>query len=70
MLRLKGSLDYYPTPDTLLNRITAGLDWEKVEYVLEPSAGKGNIAEYVKREIDSRCRYGWGDRRKPDIDCV
>ncbi len=70
MLRLKGSLDYYPTPDTLLNRITAGLDWEKVEYVLEPSAGKGNIAEYVKREIDNRCRYGWGDRRRPDIDCV
>ena len=49
MLKITGSEDYYPTPDSLLQEITAGIDWKSINYVLEPSAGKGNIAEYVKQ---------------------
>jgi len=30
MLKLKGSFDYYPTPNTLLDRVSAGLDWDKI----------------------------------------
>ena len=66
MLKLKGSLDYYPTPDTLLDKITEGLDWNRIQYVLEPSAGKGNIAEYLNRR-QSKNSYS---TRELDIDCV
>lgn len=59
MLKLTGSEDYYPTPKRILDEITAGLDWDLVEYVLEPSAGTGNIAEYVR-----------ANRRDVDIDCI
>ena len=41
MLKITGSEDFYPTPESLLSQITTGLDWEEVRYVLEPSAGRG-----------------------------
>ena len=50
MLKITGSEDYYPTPEKLLDEITAGLEWEKIETLLEPSAGTGNICEYLKKE--------------------
>ena len=70
MLKITGSEDYYPTPETLLQEITAGLDWEHINYVLEPSAGKGNIVEHV-----ITCKDDWslrGNWRKSnvDIDCI
>ena len=41
-------LDFYPTPEHLIKKM-----WNKVkrqpEYVLEPSAGKGDIAEFLER---------------------
>jgi len=39
---------FYPTPKSLLDKITASLKWSKITSVLEPSAGKGDIADYVK----------------------
>ena len=63
MLKLIGSEDYYPTPEELLERITAGLDWKQIEYVLEPSAGKGNIAEYIRGLRENHYR-------ELDIDCI
>ncbi len=62
MLKLSGSEDYYPTPESLLKEITAGIDWKSIDYVLEPSAGKGNIAEYVKQ-----AKGRWS---QIDIDCI
>ena len=43
-------LQFYPTPKSLLNRITDSLKWNKITSVLEPSAGKGDIADYVKEK--------------------
>ena len=63
MLKLTGSEDYYPTPDSLIERMLNGLDWKEVKYVLEPSAGKGNIAEYIKGLRENRYR-------ELDIDCI
>ena len=40
--------EFYPTPVSLLDKITAGMDWMKVHTVLEPEAGKGDIVEYIK----------------------
>lgn len=70
MLKITGSEDYYPTPENLLDKMTAGLDWPKVKYVLEPSAGRGNICEYIKRTADT---YTWSGYRSPleiDLDCI
>lgn len=69
MIKLIGSEDYYPTPDSLLNKITAGLDWMLINSVLEPSAGKGNIAEFIKHEHKINRPYGGYDN-KFDIDCI
>lgn len=70
MLKITGSEDFYPTPESLLEQITAGVEWLKVKYILEPSAGRGNICEYVKKTCES---FKWGKyecRIEVDIDCV
>lgn len=46
-------LQFYPTPKSLLNRITDSLKWNKITSVLEPSAGKGDIADYVKEKLNT-----------------
>ena len=62
MLKITGSEDFYPTPESLLDRITIGIDWKLINSVLEPSAGRGNICEYVKR-ICAAYKYGYSERR-------
>ena len=66
MLRLEGSLDYYPTPLPLLERITAGLDWGEIHTILEPSAGKGNIAEFAAQKKQGRSNQSFREA----VDCV
>ncbi len=71
MLKITGSEDYYPTPEAFLKEITTGMDWGKICYVLEPSAGKGNIAEHVitcKRDWSTE-KHRWRKSRV-DIDCI
>lgn len=76
MLKITGSEDYYPTPDKLLDEITAGINWEDVKYILEPSAGKGNICDWLKKEktrIVHSERYGDCEYKyhlELDIDCI
>ena len=56
--------EFYPTPKTLLDKIFEGVDWRKVETVLEASAGKGDMASYIREQYKKSC---YGD---PDIDCI
>ena len=68
----------YPTPEALAERLLSGLDWRKIESVLEPSAGKGDLARYCAGQIFySRHRYPAHDThdwkqaiREADIDCI
>lgn len=60
------SEEFYPTPWALLDKITKMVDWKYVLTVLEPSAGKGNIAEYCKKKASEYCGYN----RDLDIDCI
>ena len=55
--------EFYPTPRTLLEKIFAGVKWGKVCSVLEPSAGMGDIADYIREASRdyNRCL---------EIDCV
>ena len=58
---------FYPTPPALSERLLSGIDWEKVESVLEPQAGKGNIVLAVMEKYVAL--RGYGDRRL-NVDCV
>lgn len=57
--------EFYPTPKELLDKITAGIDWKMIQTVLEPSAGKGDIADYIKEKY--KC-HTYHDNL--DIDCI
>lgn len=57
--------DFYPTPVGLLNKITEGLKWDDFSSILEPEAGKGDIAEFVMEKC-STYRY----RDEIDVDCI
>ena len=60
-------IDFYPTPERLLDKITEGMDWWQVSSVLEPSAGKGNIADYVKEKVKKSDRW---HKKEADVDCI
>lgn len=57
--------DFYPTPKELLDKITKEIKWMHVETVLEPSAGKGDIASYVNEKYKKEM---YSDEL--DIDCI
>lgn len=57
-------IDFYPTPEELLDKITENIDWKMVKSVLEPSAGKGDIADFVKK----KAKKSYYD--EIDIDCI
>ena len=57
--------NFYPTPKELLDKITEGIDWKQVQSVLEPSAGKGDIADYVNERYKNET---WN--RGLDVDCI
>jgi len=57
--------EFYPTPKELLNRITEGIDWKQIQSVLDPSAGKGDIVDYVKEKYREKV---WN--HELDIDCI
>ncbi|MBR0220426.1 MAG: DUF4942 domain-containing protein [Synergistaceae bacterium] len=63
MLKIINDFDYYPTPKSLLDKISAGVSWNKINTLLEPSAGKGDIAEYARQHMKD-CR------NNIDLDCI
>jgi|ERR1051325_2578456 phospholipid N-methyltransferase len=55
--------DFYPTPTPLIQRMLEGIDLENVEHILEPSAGKGDICDYIQEA-------GYRHRRNKTIDVI
>jgi hypothetical protein len=53
--------NYYPTPEHLIKKMFNDCDKSQIKTILEPSAGKGNIADFISKEF----RY---DRF--DLDCI
>lgn len=45
---------FYPTPSKLAGKMLACVSWEGVYAILEPSAGKGDLADAVSRFVASR----------------
>ena len=68
-----GDFQFYPTPPDVAGKLFAGVDWNRVHSVLEPSAGKGDLLHCMlalKRRTNDR-RGHWGPaRREFDIDCI
>lgn len=42
-------IQFYPTPTNLVDKMISKVDWKNVTSILEPSAGKGDILEGIKR---------------------
>jgi hypothetical protein len=62
-----GEYQFYPTPKEVVGRMYSCVDWKKVNTVLEPSAGIGNLIENVEKTAKNvKGRY-YNDI---DIDCV
>lgn len=59
--------EFYPTPNYFVGQMLAGIDWKMVSSVLEPSAGKGNLCDGIKKAYAKHNRYG---DNKIDIDCI
>lgn len=63
---------FYPTPDHVSAKMLACFSPKDLDnkYILEPSAGKGDLAEAISRRI--KHNYGWAndDRFKNRIHCV
>ena len=49
-------VQFYPTPTALVESMMQLVDWERVQFALEPSAGKGDIAEGIKRHVKQPIR--------------
>ncbi len=45
--------EFYPTPESLIKKIVAGVDFKGIKRILEPSAGKGNICDYLMARKES-----------------
>lgn len=61
--------EFYPTPTSLLEKIFAGMEWKDIHTVLEPSAGKGDIVQYLM-EHGNVSANGYRYSRELDIDCI
>lgn len=60
------SKQFYPTPKPLLDKILTKIRWEMVHTILEPSAGTGNIVDYIKTDT----AYNYYRDNSMDIDCI
>lgn len=57
---------FYPTPRELLEKIFKDTDWRTVGSVLEPSAGNGDICDYIMEAAEKYPYYN----RNLDMDCI
>jgi len=48
--------DFYPTPEHLISKMFSKVNKNTIKNILEPSAGKGNIVDYLKN-LKSYQRY-------------
>lgn len=61
--------DFYPTPEPLIEKMLEGVKFDTVMSVLEPSAGKGDLAEGINTIFKRRIFSRWGGRDL-DMDCI
>lgn len=60
--------DFYPTPQNLIDKMICDLDFTMIHTILEPSAGKGNIVEALKKKEEIKNK--WYSKITLNIDCI
>lgn len=60
--------DFYPTPQNLIDKMFSDLDFSMIKSILEPSAGKGDIVEALKKKEEIRSYRN--SKYQFDIDCI
>lgn len=68
----RASAGFYPTPASIASKMLEGIKWDYVSTILEPSAGKGNLAEAIneKWKIYRCSRRYYAEEQRADIDCI
>jgi len=51
---IKFNKDFYPTPESLIRKMIARIDWGRADYICEPSAGSGTLLKGIR---DNKDRY-------------
>ena len=59
---------FYPTPPNVVEKLLEGIEWYKIENVLEPSAGKGNLVDGIAAAWNKES-YRHRDSKLP-VDCI
>lgn len=49
--------EFYPTPLSLINKMISNIDFNLLNSILEPSAGKGDILDVIKEKLKIRNYY-------------
>lgn len=62
--------DFYPTPQNLIDKMICDIDFTMIKSILEPSAGKGDIVEALKKKAESHNKYWRNKEYQFDIDCI
>ena len=61
---------FYPTPPNVVEKLLEGIDWYKIENILEPSAGKGNLVDGIAVDYLAQTEgYRRRDEQLP-VDCI
>ncbi len=61
--------DFYPTPEHIIDKMLCGIDFNYINSILEPSAGKGDIADKVVDKLNY-IHYSHNRFNKYDIDTI
>lgn len=70
-----GDYQFYPTPSDVAGKLFSFIDWRKIDSILEPSAGRGDLLDCLnalkRKDYQHRnSRRFWPEDRKYDIDCI
>lgn len=61
---------FYPTPPGVVEKLLEGIDWYKIENVLEPSAGKGNLVDGIASAYREEAGKYRSSDRQMQVDCI
>jgi len=63
-------LEFYPTPQPLIDKMINGIDFGQISTVLEPSAGTGCLCEVVNKKLKYESNNYSREEYRGDIDCI
>lgn len=58
---------FYPTPSAVVSKLLEGIEWYKIENILEPSAGKGNIVDGIAAAYEA---LSYRRHEQLSVDCI